>query len=534
MGTNAEKDVLAKKLEGIAENLSVENVGIFLDEGKKALDELSKINSKDAERLLREFNQWEDDVKKFKENSSIELEKQQKIQEWCEKYQGKTLTGYKLFKHTNESNDDLIKINKFITYCDRHGDGIGTEGYNTTGIVMALAIVMQNAWVKNLLKYIIKNQDENIDNRVIRAIKYFQEPDKYLSIISENHLDLISQYYLGYKANDADLINYFNEIFANEISNNNQAYKNKLYTEILYDETEKKNWQSKAIVKGVKDLLDNHYNVILTGAPGTGKTYLAKENLVNFVDLTSNGDFSKERVQFVQFHPTYDYTDFVEGLRPKNQNGNIVFERQDGIFKRFCNDAINDPNNNYLFIIDEINRGDISKIFGELFFAIDPGYRGVDNTKVQTQYQNLVPEGDIFNKGFYIPDNVYIIGTMNDIDRSVESLDFAFRRRFAFKEILVKDTQEAILGSIDEKLRKKLISKMNNLNEKLGVLGLSEAYYIGAAYFKKIEKYSAYNPDIQFKKLWEDHLKGVLYEYFRGEVDADKKLTELKEIYDKD
>ena len=319
MGTNAEKDVLAKKLEGIDEK----NVGIFLDEGKKALDELSKINSKDAERLLGEFNQWEDDVKKFEENSSIELEKQQKIQEWCEKYQGKTLTGYKLFKHINESNDDLIKINKFITYCDRHGDGIGTEGYNTTGIVMALAIVMQNAWVKNLLKYIIKNQDENIDNRVIRAIKYFQEPDKYLSIISENHLDLISQYYLGYKANDADLINYFNEIFANEISNNNQAYKNKLYTEILYDKTEKKNWQSKAIVKGVKDLLDNHYNVILTGAPGTGKTYLAKENLVNLVNLTSNGDFSKERLQFVQFHPTYDYTDFVEGLRPKNQNGNI-------------------------------------------------------------------------------------------------------------------------------------------------------------------------------------------------------------------
>ena len=245
METDVKKNDLATILEAILsdKNLSFENVNKFLNEGKNSLEELLKIDSKDAERLLGEFIKCEETVKGWKKDLNDEEKvKGQFKEEGCNLGEKDKPTGYKLFKHRSDKDKDknLIKINKFITYCDMHGDGIGTEGYNTTGIVMALAIVMQNAWVKNLLKYIIKNQDENIDNRVIRAIKYFQEPDKYLSIISENHLDLISQYYLGYKANDADLINYFNEIFANEISNNNQAYKNKLYTEILYDETEKK------------------------------------------------------------------------------------------------------------------------------------------------------------------------------------------------------------------------------------------------------------------------------------------------------
>ena len=97
-----------------------------------------------------------------------------------------------------------------------------------------------------------------------------------------------------------------------------------------------------------------------------------------------------------------------------------------------------------IFIIDEINRGELSKIFGELFFSIDPSYRDTAGL-VQTQYQNLVAEGDVFYDGFYIPKNVYIIGTMNDIDRSVESMDLAIRRRFSFKEITAADSAKQIL-----------------------------------------------------------------------------------------
>lgn len=171
----------------------------------------------------------------------------------------------------------------------------------------------------------------------------------------------------------------------------------------------------------IKDLLKANHNIILTGAPGTGKTYLSKRIAKDIA-----GDES--RIGFVQFHPSYDYTDFVEGLRPvkttdeEKNGGTIVFERKDGVFKKFCKDALQAPDHKYVFIIDEINRGELSKVFGELFFSIDPGYRGEDG-RVKTQYQNLVEKGDEFAEGFYVPKNVYIIGTMNDIDRSVESMD---------------------------------------------------------------------------------------------------------------
>lgn len=231
---------------------------------------------------------------------------------------------------------------------------------------------------------------------------------------------------------------------------------------------------------------------------------------------------------FVQFHPSYDYTDFMEGLRPiQDEKGNIGFKRKDGVFKKFCKEALDNPNNDFVFIIDEINRGEISKIFGELFFSIDPDYRG-EKGKVKTQYSNLIKKGDKFKDGFYIPENVYIIGTMNDIDRSVESMDFAMRRRFAWKEIKAEDTQETILNDL-ENLKDETIKRMNNLNKVIRnkETNLSEAYCIGAAYFKKIKDYKG-----DFNKLWENHLEGLLFEYTRGMQNQETILKELKNAYD--
>ncbi|MBD8040530.1 AAA family ATPase [Phocaeicola sp. Sa1CVN1] len=190
----------------------------------------------------------------------------------------------------------------------------------------------------------------------------------------------------------------------------------------------------------------------------------------------------------------------------------------------------------FVFIIDEINRGEISKIFGELFFSIDPGYRG-ESGRVKTQYQNMIDEKDPFYEGFYVPENVYIIGTMNDIDRSVESMDFAMRRRFAWKEIKANENT----GMLDSfgGLKNEIISKMNRLNNAIwneetneGIEGLSAAYHIGGAYFKKLELYDYENnlPEA-YQQLWENHLRGVLFEYLRGSFNAADNLKKLEEVY---
>lgn len=396
-------------------------------------------------------------------------------------------------------------------------------------------------------------------------------------------------------------------------------------------------------------------NLIFRGAPGTGKSYLAKEIAA---DIISNGYYDKyfqlseeqrQQVEFVQFHPNYDYSDFVEGLRPKvNDDGTMGFELQDGIFKKFVararknyedsqksKDAIEKevsvqesmmdffssiepgvdtfktingseftitsiddkhinisiPGNatvkklsllvdevrkmlesdvkftrikdvtaffgktfatqaysydfaiyqaiktkkgvgakaktkttelkKFIFIIDEINRGEISKIFGELFFAIDPGYRGRAG-EISTQYANLHADPD---EKFYIPENVYIIGTMNDIDRSVDNFDFAMRRRFRFIELKADDRLEMLDLLENEDVKQNAIKRMTALNKEIAAVeDLNENYQIGAAYFLKLRT-------LTFDQLWTDYLQPLLQEYVQGMYDENSIMNRFAKAY---
>ena len=423
----------------------------------------------------------------------------------------------------------------------------------------------------------------------------------------------------------------------------------------LFESMEKNNNNMGDNINEKKTLLEKVHNLVFTGAPGTGKTYLAKQMAKQMIGLKPDEDLNKsEQFAFVQFHPSYDYTDFVEGLRPTRTDGSggIGFELKDGVFKEFCEkarknledsqkddevlsveqqiedkynrftDAIQNeeidkvdlrtPNmyatiaglsvknniqfkrpsdkeisgngvslsrlqqlgkvfktaaqldglanlsqsirdviggcnatwywavlhhlyktygdvadnatankidrKNYVFVIDEINRGEISKIFGELFFSIDSSYRG-EKGAIYTQYANM-HETD---EKFYVPENVYIIGTMNDIDRSVESFDFAMRRRFVWLEITAEESAENM------NLTKECKAKMKSLNDKISEIeGLGCSYHIGGAYF--LDENGA--PIKDYEGTWNLRLEPLLREYLRGMPNADDKLDELREAYE--
>ena len=442
-------------------------------------------------------------------------------------------------------------------------------------------------------------------------------------------------------------------------------YRDKTNQELNQNKTEKVVGED--ITKTTKEsnnpyskLLLESKNIIFRGAPGTGKSYLSKSIAA---DIISNGytdrysdltDEQRQQVEFVQFHPSYDYSDFVEGLRPSpkmNDDGSIGFELQDGIFKKFVdrarknfedsqksmelreqevsakavmenffaniafgedkfktikgseftitnvnekyiyisipgNDSVNKLSLNidevqkmlesgtsfekvsdvtnffgkqfatqgysydfalykaiketdnsftkasiepeelkkYIFIIDEINRGEISKILGELFFSIDPSYRGKEGM-VATQYSSMHTNPD---EKFYIPENVYIIGTMNDIDRSVDTFDFAMRRRFRFIEVKAEDTQEMLESLENEELKNEAVKRMDDLNAAiLKVEDLNENYQIGASYFLKL-KHLGNEP---FDVLWTDYLKPLLQDYVRGLYDESAIMKKFAKAY---
>ena len=213
-------------------------------------------------------------------------------------------------------------------------------------------------------------------------------------------------------------------------------------------------------------VLRNKKNIILQGAPGVGKTFAARRLAWSML-----GERDDSRIEFVQFHQNYSYEDFMMGYKPVEDG----FELKTGIFYRFCQKAANQPDKDFFFIIDEINRGNMSKIFGELLMLIERDYRGVKTTMAY----NGLP--------FAVPKNLYIIGMMNTADRSLAMIDYALRRRFSFFEMAPGFDTEGFIqyqNSLNNDTLNELISKVKDLNEEIARdKSLGKGFCIGHSYF---------------------------------------------------
>lgn len=301
-------------------------------------------------------------------------------------------------------------------------------------------------------------------------------------------------------------------------------------------------------IENAKTIFDPlHKNVILYGAPGTGKTFTVLEAL----EFLTKGDSNYCKV--IQFHPSYSYEDFIEGIRPTGIAGSgLNLQVVNGSFKEFCIKAKNDIENDYYFVIDEINRGNLSSIFGELLYCLEYRYNPKDkrvSNLVQTQYSSLIKNlkedkeklsfviknEEVF---FGIPSNVYVIGMMNDVDKSIDTFDLALRRRFKWiRKECNYDVISEVMNQYSEieqyidacKLLNKNISSSDKLN-----LGIS--YEFGHAYFLKIKDIAKGNKikHGDMIMLFDNFLQPTLKEYMRSvysEIDIDEKLIEIKNSF---
>ena len=227
------------------------------------------------------------------------------------------------------------------------------------------------------------------------------------------------------------------------------------------------------------------FNIILYGAPGTGKTYSTVDYALSIiqkekVDLSVKSKEERAtlkekydecvndgRIVFTTFHQSYGYEDFVQGLRPQSDKGVLTFVPVDGVFKRVCHKALMDPQNNYVLIIDEINRANISKVFGELITLIESDKRWGELNSINV----TLPSGDVF----VVPNNLYIIGTMNSADKSISLIDAALRRRFVFIEVVPNTDliSDNVLKTVLERLNKGLVTELESTDLLIG-----HAYFI--------------------------------------------------------
>jgi len=388
--------------------------------------------------------------------------------------------------------------------------------------------------------------DEKTDN----DISFNQ---KCMELIENDNLNISKQLMLDqlfYTIDEIKSMKKVDEEYKND--KNNEIYK--FYQRL---------WNTVKDVKIVSNddffnnLLEKSKNIILYGAPGTGKTWTSENNIENIIKSNPNPDIDKIRFKKVQFHPSYSYEDFMEGLKPIIEDKNVVLKLQDGDFMQFCKEAQKFEESfkeakekdkmkyAFFFLVDEINRAELSRVFGEVMYALDK--RG---NKISTQYSYMKKE----NKEFMIPENIYFIGTMNDVDRSIDSFDIALRRRFfwyrmdcdynvVFNELehYFFNIGEFGSGNIPESGYLKACYDLNQFitSKNDNSLGLGKLYELGHDYFLKIRNHTKQSDDKDnidnkdLKSLFEFSIEPLLIEYLRTEYSEDEIEDKIKKAKEK-
>lgn len=373
---------------------------------------------------------------------------------------------------------------------------------------------------------------------IYNALLHLFDPENYMPIISNAHKEAIVATFesIYCKQGTDDLDEKLKDI-ENRLKDALKNEKN-LKENIFYDDRVKNMWS------GGIDFESK--NIILYGAPGTGKTYQTKQTIEARKLIEENHEY-----KIVQFHPSYSYEDFMDGVKPIGiENGAMKFELINGVFKQMCIDAFKDLEKNkekakkYYFVADEINRAELSRVFGELLLCLEEDKRlrfdkdgnlqgmlvKTANSSLWDNEKHAVYIDEKTKEGYFgVPENLYFIGTMNDIDKSIDSFDMALRRRFVWERYSCN--YDVIVDSYsDEDNVETYIKLCKDINEYITSekgLGLDDSYELGHSYFLKPKKLTK----SEISKLWEGHISPLLKEYLRTQYsgkDIETRLEEMK------
>lgn len=419
--------------------------------------------------------------------SKVELyvEKEEPINYWWLTINSKVCSFMNMSVGEEESyivhNNEMCIVDNFIDM--KKGDKI--IGCETVPNKKIVAIGHISRDINKQKIYLVK--DETLINTIdYDELKTFLEQNR-IECLKNNQGNLFKltkrEYELIYS-----LIRQENPCIENDMDNINKYNKEDFLKEVFIDESK---------YNLLINLLKNKKNIILQGAPGVGKTFIAKRLAYSLM-----GKKDENRIELIQFHQNYSYEDFMMGYKPSNDGFSLKY----GVFYNFCQKAANYPNKDFFFIIDEINRGNMSKIFGELLMLIENNYRG---KKLTLAYNGCK---------FSVPENVYIIGMMNTADRSLAMIDYALRRRFSFFEIEPAFKNKTFI-KYQNKLNgkfKELIDVIIDLNTEIMTdSSLGKGFCIGHSYFYGKKGYS----DNELLSIIDYDILPMLKEYWFDDMD---------------